>query len=114
MDQINRREFSHQALGSLLTYSLLETLFAHNAFGKEVRPHTVEWLVHVNALGRDAQQQKLSQLEWQKQIEGLFSQVNLPDLLNMIDFEQLTRNIKLVDRGALSLSFKFPQVEGLP
>ncbi len=39
-------------LGSLLTYSLLETLFAHDAFGSEVRPQTVEWLAHVNPLGR--------------------------------------------------------------
>jgi hypothetical protein len=114
MEKLSRREFSQQALGSLLTYSLLETLFAHDAFGSEVRPQTVEWLDHVNQLGADAQQQKLPQLEWQKQIERLFRQVNLPDLLKMIDFDRLTRNIKMVDRGALSLSFKFPQVEGLP
>jgi hypothetical protein len=114
MDQITRREFSQQALGSLVTYSLLETLFAHDAFAGEIRPQTVEWLAQVNSLGRDAQQQKLPQLEWQKQIERLFSQVNLPDLLRMIDFDKLTRNIQLVDRGALSLSFKFPQIEGLP
>ncbi len=114
MEPLTRREFSQQAIGSLLTYSLLETLFAHDAFAADVRPQTVEWLAQVNALGRDAQAQKLPQLEWQKQIERLFGQVNLPDLLKMIDFDQLTRNIKLVDRGALSLSFKFPQVEGLP
>jgi hypothetical protein len=114
MNQLTRRDFSQQAIGSLLTYSLLETLFAHDAFGADIRPQTVEWLAQVNALARDAQEQKLPQLEWQKQIERLFAQVNLPDLLRMIDFDQLTRNIKLVDRGALSLSFKFPQVEGLP
>ena len=85
----SRREFSQQALGSLVTYSLLETLFAHDAFGAEIRPQTVEWLAQVNSLGRDAQQQKLPQLEWQKQIERLFSQVNLPDLLRMIDFDQI-------------------------
>ncbi|HET6327237.1 MAG TPA: hypothetical protein VFG04_21325 [Planctomycetaceae bacterium] len=32
MQPITRREFSQQAIGSLLTYSLLETLFAHDAF----------------------------------------------------------------------------------
>ena len=63
MDQITRRKFSQQALGSLVTYSLLETLFAHDAFAGEIRPRTVEWLAQVNALGRDAQQQKLPQLE---------------------------------------------------
>jgi hypothetical protein len=114
MQKVSRREFSQQAIGSLLTYSLLETLFAHDAFGSDVRPQTVEWLAGVNALGQEVQGQKLPQVEWQKQIEKLFSQVNLPDLLQLIDFDRLTKNIKLVDRGALSLSFKFPKVEGLP
>ena len=85
MQPITRREFSQQALGSLLTYSLLETLFALDAFASEVRPRTVEWLAGVNALGQDVQGQKLPQVEWQSQIESLFSHVNLPDLLKLID-----------------------------
>ncbi len=99
MQPITRREFSQQALGSLLTYSLLETLFAHDAFASEVRPKTVEWLAGVNALGQDVQGQKLPQVEWQQQVEKLFSRVNLPDLLQLIDFDRLTKGIKLVDRG---------------
>jgi len=114
MQPITRREFSQQALGSLLTYSLLETLFAHDAFASDVRPQTVEWLAGVNSLGQDVRGQKLPQVEWQQQVEKLFSQVNLPDLLRLIDFDRLTKGIKLVDRGALSLSFRFPKVEGLP
>lgn len=114
MTQLTRREFSQQALGSLLTYSLLETLCAHDAFADEVRPHTVKWLADVNALGKEVQGQKLQQVEWQAQIEKLFRQVDLPDLLKLIDFDRLTRRIKMVDHGALSLSFKFPKVEGLP
>jgi hypothetical protein len=114
MPQLTRREFSQQALGSLLTYSLLETLCAHNAFADNVRPTTVKWLADVNELGRQVRGQKLPAVAWQEQIEKLFSQVNLPELLELIDFDRLTHGIKMVDRGALSLSFKFPKVEGLP
>jgi hypothetical protein len=113
MQTITRREFSQQALGSLLTYSLLEALFAHDAFASEVRPKTVAWLAGVNELGQEVQGQKLPQVEWQNQVEKLFSQVNLPELLRLIDFDRLTKGLKLVDRGALSLPFKFPKVEGL-
>jgi len=114
MSQLTRRGFSQQALGSLLTYSLLETLCAHDAFADGVRPRTVKWLADVNELGRQVRGQKLPEVAWQEQIEKLFSQVNLPELLELIDFDRLTRGIKMVDRGALSLSFKFPRVEGLP
>jgi hypothetical protein len=114
MSQLTRREFSQQALGSLLTYSLLETLCAHDAFADNVRPRTVKWLADVNELGRQVRGQKLPEVAWQEQIEKLFSQVNLPELLELIDFDRLTQGIKMVDRGALSLSFKFPKVEGLP
>jgi hypothetical protein len=114
MGKITRREFSQQALGSLLTYSLLETLCAHDAFAGAGRPETIKWLAEVDALGRQAKGQMLPQVQWQEQIEKLFAKVDLADLLQLIDFNRLTRGIKLVDRGALSLSFKFPQVEGLP
>src|ERR1700685_4473517 len=114
MQPVTRREFSQQALGSLLTYSLLETLCAHNAFADAVRPRTVKWLADVNELGRQVRGQKLADVAWQQQIEKLLAQVSPPELLQLIDFDRLPQGIRMVDRGALSLSFKFPKVEGLP
>jgi hypothetical protein len=38
----------------------------------------------------------------------------LPDLLRLVDFERLTKDLELVDNGARSLRFDFPKVEGLP
>ena len=32
----------------------------------------------------------------------------------MLDFDRLTKGLKHVDNGALSLRFKFPRIEGLP
>ncbi len=111
---VSRRMFNKQALGSMLTYSLLETLCQHDAFADEVRPITIKWLGDLNQLGLDAKQQRISQVAWQEKTEELFKQVELQELLKLIDFDRLTKNIKMVDNGARSLRFKFPEVEGLP
>ena len=114
MHTFSRREFAHQALGSVLTLSLLETLFECDAFADEFKPATVKWLADVNQLGWDLKDRKLEQVEWQKKIETLYARADVADFLRLIDFDKLTRNIELVDNGAKSLSVKFPQIEGVP
>lgn len=114
MSETTRRDFSKQALGSLLTYSLLETAFQQDLFANEVKPTAEKWLVGLQELGQDVKTQKLEQVEWQKKIEELFAVVDLPDLLKLIDFDRVAAGAKLVDNGARSIRFKFPEVEGLP
>ena len=114
MPQITRREFAKQTLGSLLTYSLFETLCRANAFADEVKPITVKWMNEVNSLAMDVRDQKIKQIDWQEQVKKLFEQVDLPELLKFVDFDALTKDLKIVDNGANSLRPKFPKVEGLP
>lgn len=114
MQSLSRREFAQQTLGSVLTLSLLETLFQCDAFADNVKPATVKWLADVNQLGWDLRDQKLKQVEWQKKIEELYTQADVADFLRLIDFERLTHNLEMVDHGARSLQFKFPKIEGLP
>ena len=109
-----RRTFAKQALGSLLTYSLLETLCGHDAFADKVKPITERWLVELHELAQEVKGQKLKQIQWQKKVEQLFARVELKELLSLVDFDRLTKNLKFVDKGARSLRFKFPEVEGLP
>ena len=111
---LGRREFSKQALGSLLTFSLFDTLFARDAFADAVKPITVRWLADVNALGHEVKDQKIKQLEWQKKIEELYAQVDLADLLKFIDFEKLTAKVDFPDHGARSLRPQFPELDGVP
>lgn len=113
-DEISRRTFAKQTLGTLLTYSLLETICTSQAVAETVKPITLQWLSQVNQLGRDVRDQEVSQIVWQQQIEELFRQVELPELLRLVDFERLTKDLKFVDSGAKSLKFSFPKVEGLP
>lgn len=114
MANLSRREFAQQALGSVLTLSLLETLFECDAFADAARPATARWLADVNQLGWDLKDKKLSQIEWQKKIEELYSHADVADFLRLIDFEKLTHGLELLDKGAKSLPVRFPQVEGVP
>ena len=114
MENVSRRTFTQRGLGSLLTYSLLETLWQNDAFGDEIKPIAAKWVNQLDQLGQDVKNQELKQVEWQTKVEELFSRVDLPDLLRFIKFDRLTKNLKLVDHGARSIRFAFPDVEGLP
>lgn len=114
MNLLTRREMQQQAIGSLLTWSLLDTLFKGDAFANEVKPITASWLAELDAWSQDLKDKKLGPLEWQKKVEQLYSTVNLPDLLTFIDFEKLKKSVKPKDRGEVSLRPRLPQVEGLP
>lgn len=114
MSELNRRHFQQQALGTLLTWSLLDTLFSQRAFSSEIAPIAAKWLAELNAMSADLKDKKLQPLQWQTQVEQLFARVELPEMLKFIDFEKLSREAKIKDRGETSLRAKLPQVEGLP
>lgn len=114
MANLTRREFTRGTLGSLLTFSLLESLGQRDLFGDEIKPITDRWLRDIHALSQDLKDRKLEQTEWQTKVEELYEKVELADVLRLIDFDKLTENVEFVDQGALSLRFKFPQIEGLP
>ena len=114
MTDITRRELHRGTLSSLLTFSLLETLFSADAFSAEIKPITAKWLADLHQLSVDLRGEKMKQVEWQAKVEKLFDQAELADLMKFIDFEKLTKNIKFRDHGEISMRPKFPEVEGLP
>lgn len=111
---LDRRQFSRQTLGSLLTFSLLDLVGSRDAFADEVKPITTAWLKQLNALAADVKGQSLKQLDWQKQVEALYAKVDLPDLLKLIDFDKLTKGVDLPEHGARSLRPTFPEIDGVP
>lgn len=114
MNDLTRRDFGLETLGSLLTFSLLETLFHRNAFAQEIEPITARWLAELNQMSVDLKGQSLPPVEWQKQVESLMAKADLPDLLKFVDFDKLTANVKFKEEGEHSLRPTFPPVEGLP
>jgi hypothetical protein len=114
MQTTTRREFARQSLGTLLAFSLIETLVECDALAAEVKPDVVGWLKEINQLGFDLKDRKLKQLEWQAKIEELYGRVELKELLALVDFDELTKRVKLLDKGAASLRFSFSTPDGQP
>ena len=110
----SRRRFNAQALGSLLSLSLLETLARHDLFAAEVREDAVRWLADVNQLGIDLKGSSIDQLAWQAKVEDLLNRASLPDVLSLVDFDKLTENVQFAERGERSLRITFPKVDGVP
>ena len=59
MQSMTRRDFHQQALGSVLTWPLLDTLFSRNAFGDEVKLIASKWLAELNAMSLELKGKKL-------------------------------------------------------
>lgn len=114
MPELSRRQFSRDVLGSLLTYTLLETVITSDALADDVSGITTGWLRELDAQGRALKGKAIPESEWKKQVELLMGRVELKELLKFLDFEKLTSAIKFREKGELSLRPKFPKVEGLP
>ena len=114
MGKISRRLFTQNTLSSVLSYSLLEACFSGDVFGDKVSPITTSWFNDLNQLGLDLKDNKISQLVWQEKLEELYARVQLAELLELIDFDKLTKTLELEDKGARSLRFSFPKIAELP
>jgi hypothetical protein len=110
----SRRQFTRQSLGSLLTFSLLETLYTRDLFADEIKPLAAAWLAELNQASQDVKGQPLKQVQWQEKIEALNNKIDLADLMKFLDFEKLIRDVPFAERGERSLRPKLPKVEGLP
>jgi hypothetical protein len=111
---LSRRQFGQQTLGAVLTYSLLETLFARDALTADMKRLAAQWIKDVNDLSRDLKGQKLEQTAWQRKVDELAAQVDLRDMLRLIDLEKMIANVSPPEEGEKSLHPKLPKVEGLP
>jgi hypothetical protein len=116
MDKLmTRREFTEKSLGSLLLFSLAGLLKGKDLFAFPIRSFANHWLADLDQLGRDVKTDALKQVEWQKKVEELYSHVDLPEFLKMIDFETLKKKLDTFNgKGAMSLGVNFPKIEGIP
>ena len=113
--EITRREFTQQALGSLALFALMGVLKGKNLFAFPIRSFANHWLSDLDQIGREVKTDALKQIEWQKKVEELYSHVDLPEFLKMIDFETLKKKLDNFNgKGAMSLGVSFPQIEGVP
>ena len=106
---MNRREFT----GTVLTYGLLQMLWARDLFAADVKPVVGQWFKDLNALGRDLKGQKLKDLEFQAKMEELYKKVDLAELVRFVDLDRVAEKVKLPANGAHSAGFDLTKVEGL-
>jgi len=114
MARETRREFNGKLLGSLLTYGLIETLFARDLLADTVKPVVHQWLAQLNDLCRDLKTHQMKDIEFQAKLEALYNRVDLDELINLIQLDRLVQGKKYPERGALSVGMDFSKVEGLP
>lgn len=114
MDMDSRRAFNKKLVGSLMTYGLIETLFARDLFADTVKPILQQWMLELHTLGQDLKKQKLPDVEFQAKLEDLYRRVELPELLKLVDLDRLTKGLKYPDKGAANLGIDLSKIEGLP
>jgi hypothetical protein len=113
MSTLHRREFHGKLIGSVLSFSLIETLWKNDLFAAEVKPEVGKWFVSLNEIGQDLKGQKLKDTEFQVKLEDLYRKVDLPALLQFVELDKIAERAKLPDSGAFSANFNLNQVEGL-
>ena len=114
-------------LGTVLTFSLFETLFTGCSNGKteivasrkdvispKVEPILKHWSIELSEICNDLKTTKISQIVWQEQISKLFSHIELEEFLKFIDFANLTEKFEYPDLGVSTKNVKFPKLKDLP
>jgi hypothetical protein len=114
MNFTSRRDFTRQMFGSIMMFSLVETLSRGNGLSKAVAPIAKQWLLEVEEISRAMTEQKAKQIEWQRKLGELFARVELKDLLRDIDFERLSKTIKFPDDHEGVVPTNPPHPAGLP
>jgi hypothetical protein len=111
---MDRRAFSKELLTSVTSFALIDTLLSSNAVASAAKPITNHWAMRLNAYCADLRKQSLTVTEWQTNVETLFDEIPLKDLLKFIDFTNLSKGFEFPDLGVNTRPVKFPKLEGLP
>lgn len=111
---MNRREFSKTLLAAVTSYVLIDSLFSTNSFSKPVKQIANYWLNRLNEYCLDLNKNSITPEEWQVQVEGLFNEIYIGDVIKFIDFDNLINGFEFPDLGVNTRPVKFPKLEGLP
>src|SRR5260370_12066746 len=109
-----RRSFNQKLLGSLTAYGLIETLFTQDLFADAVKPVIQKWMVEMHALSQDLKNHKLKDTDFQVQLETLYKRVDLPELIQLVELDRLTNDLKYPAKGAANPGIHLPHQDALP
>jgi hypothetical protein len=113
MEEITRRTFTRNMLGSLLTFSLVSNLAKAEALAPSIKAMVRPWVLDMEQATKAMRAGTISQKEWQKGIEQLLARVDLSDLLHAIDFDTLRKKTVFRASHESVLGIDLPKREGL-
>jgi hypothetical protein len=93
MEKTSRRQFSRDAIESLLTFSLVKSVSDVAAFAAPLRPVVRPWVLEMERATKAMRSGSISQKQWQQGIEELLVRVSLDDLLRAIDYDALVKRV---------------------
>jgi hypothetical protein len=111
---MNRRELIKSLLGTLASYSLLETLFTRDALAGPVRPAAGFWVRELNEMCRDLKGERITPVQWQAKVRELYARIAPAEMLAAIDFDRLTDHFDYPDLGVSTRPVEFPRLAGIP
>lgn len=114
MQKISRRDFTRNMLGTMFSFSLVSSLCEAQSLTGSVKPIAHQWVFEMEQISKDLRTGKIAPTDWQEQIESLFGQVDLPDLLKAIDYNRLAKSTKLFDDHETAEDVSFSKIKKLP
>lgn len=114
MEKLSRRVFTADMLASLATFCLLKTAYEGDLFAQAIKLITDKWLKELHQLCSDLRVNKVSQIQWQRQVTQLFARIEVSELLNFIDFTRLEEQITMPGYGLAVERVKFPKPGWMP
>src|SRR5437867_12166991 len=107
MYKLSRRAFTQSMLGSLFTFSLVNTLCKGDMLIGHIKPVVNQWLIKMEQVTKALREGKVKPVEWQLRIESLLSRVELSDLLRAIDYYCLVKSDVLNDDHVTADAIEF-------
>ena len=114
MEKLSRRDFIQNSLGSLLAFSLVNSLCQAQVLTGSVKSAAHKWILEMEQVTKSLRDSKIKQAEWQQQIESLLARVDLKDLLRAIDYDRLAKIAVFPEDHESAENVDFSQIEGLP
>lgn len=96
---------------ALTAYGLIEGLYARDLWAAMIKPTMGEWLRDLTERVRDLREQRLTDVEFQGHLEGLFRRVDVAELGRLIKLDEVARR---VTGGAITDEIGLHVLTGLP
>ena len=112
MSEYTRREFAQNVIASLTMYAFAG--FAISSRATQISQEAKSWSDQINEISLDLRSRKMSALEWQRRVEEVYRRIDLPELLQQVEFAKLQRSFDLAENAVNFRKLDFREEPGMP